>query len=115
MEARQLRVDNQEKRVKSREKKADHLVSFIWDSPTEPTSILGLVLRTGSLLKSPLPLPSVLPFLYLTNTTQLPLSAVLPTHLSEPEVLTLPGSRGGPGPRCTRAAGPQGDASFPVA
>lgn len=36
-------------------------------------------------------------------------------HLSDPELLTLPGSRGGPGPRCTRALGPQGDASFPGA
>ena len=35
------------------------------------------------------------------------------THLSEPEPLTLPGSRGGPGPRCTRDEGPQGEASFP--
>lgn len=35
------------------------------------------------------------------------------THLSEPELLTLPGSRGGPGPRCTRDEGPQGEASFP--
>ena len=34
-------------------------------------------------------------------------------HLSEPELLTLPGSRGGPGPRCTRDEGPQGEASFP--
>lgn len=36
------------------------------------------------------------------------------SHLSEPWLLTLPGSRGGPGPRCARAWGPQGAASFPA-
>ena len=36
-------------------------------------------------------------------------------YLSEPWLLTLPGSRGGPGPRCARAWGPQGAASFPAA
>lgn len=37
------------------------------------------------------------------------------SYLSEPWLLTLPGSRGGPGPRCARAWGPQGAASFPAA
>lgn len=36
------------------------------------------------------------------------------SHLSEPWLLTLPGSRGGPWPRCARAWGPQGAASFPA-
>lgn len=43
------------------------------------------------------------------------LSKTRDNYLSEPWLLTLPGSRGGPGPRCARAWGPQGAASFPAA